>query len=286
MIRSWVLGNEAHENRNGVLLFKLLCVKIIVGLYFKKGNDKMNDVYLSHHGILGMKWGIRRYQNKDGTLTKEGRKRLGLDKYDRDHNSDTILKKGTKASRVINTNRYEDFKNPKFGGSDKAAKKYIDNVLTKENEYERKYISVDGVKNSGRTNGKEYYMSWFTNEGLDPDMAHMSMYELKKNARVASGKKVVDALIDDVGSQRITELLKRNESIKSLTLDYTRDKDLFNRVNERFIKKGYDAIEDINDLDTDMPVIMFNSSKNLGKPISTQSGKEALEDIYKKYRNK
>lgn len=48
----------------------------------------------------------------------------------------------------------------------------------------------------------------------------------------------------------------------------------------------YDAIEDINDLDTDMPVVMFNSSKNLGKPISTQSGKEALEDIYKKYRNK
>lgn len=97
---------------------------------------------------------------------------------------------------------------------------------------------------------------------------------------------MVDALIDAVGSQRITELLKRNESINSLTLDYTRDKDLFNRVNERFIKKGYDAIEDINDLDTDMPVIMFNSSKNLGKPISTQSGKEALEDIYKKYRNK
>lgn len=26
MIRSWVLGNEAHENRNGVLLFILLCV--------------------------------------------------------------------------------------------------------------------------------------------------------------------------------------------------------------------------------------------------------------------
>ena len=30
---------------------------------------------LRHHGILGMKWGVRRYQNKDGTLTAKGKKR-------------------------------------------------------------------------------------------------------------------------------------------------------------------------------------------------------------------
>lgn len=30
---------------------------------------------LSHHGILGQKWGVRRYQNKDGSLTEAGKKR-------------------------------------------------------------------------------------------------------------------------------------------------------------------------------------------------------------------
>lgn len=37
----------------------------------------MNYEYeLYHYGIKGMKWGVRRYQNKDGSLTPAGKKRL------------------------------------------------------------------------------------------------------------------------------------------------------------------------------------------------------------------
>lgn len=38
----------------------------------------MEDNYLEHHGVLGMKWGVRRFQNADGTLTAKGKERQDL----------------------------------------------------------------------------------------------------------------------------------------------------------------------------------------------------------------
>lgn len=42
--------------------------------YIGKDADK---IALSHYGVLGMKWSIRRYQNEDGSLTEAGKKRYG-----------------------------------------------------------------------------------------------------------------------------------------------------------------------------------------------------------------
>ena len=52
----------------------------------------MNNTYLYHHGIKNQKWGVRRYQNPDGTLTAEGRKRYG---------NDITIAKGSEIHRII-----------------------------------------------------------------------------------------------------------------------------------------------------------------------------------------
>ena len=63
--------------------------------------------WLAHHGILGQKWGIRRYQNEDGTWTEVGKKRRNFQSanktYDSTENPKSLDNAADKANEIYRT---------------------------------------------------------------------------------------------------------------------------------------------------------------------------------------
>lgn len=66
--------------------------------------EKASNEDILHYGIKGMKWGVRRYQNEDGTLTAAGKRRVrqGIKKRDKIIESQSNSKKYRKATRKFN----------------------------------------------------------------------------------------------------------------------------------------------------------------------------------------
>lgn len=91
----------------------------------------MNESYLVHHGVKGMKWGIRRYQNPDGSLTPEGEKRYGInDKGKMSRSGKKLYSKDKYLSKEI------DYQNNKIKNLEKNQKAYEDsyNKMLKEKD--------------------------------------------------------------------------------------------------------------------------------------------------------
>lgn len=111
----------------------------------------MNELYLYHHGVKGMKWGQRRYQNPDGSLTSDGRARLKKYKH---KELGTLRKRYAKIDRNYgnsldrlktkyeNTARIEGVSSKK---SNKLLKRYKNNKLFFEKKKEVIRAEIDKV---------------------------------------------------------------------------------------------------------------------------------------------
>ena len=116
----------------------------------------MNDYELYHHGVKGMKWGVHRYQNYDGSYTKKGLARYKEAESEYDKAKETS--KQTKASYKSGTATKEQYKQSK---DDLKTKKRelnnaYDNLKTDKMADEGKKLYKQGKTITGNTKANLY----------------------------------------------------------------------------------------------------------------------------------
>lgn len=143
-----------------------------------------NTDYLQHYGILGMRWGIRRYQNKDGSLTPAGKKRLS--KLDAER--ETLLGKNKKSEST------EKPKSVKEMTTDE-----LQSLITRR-RMEKEYLT------------------------LDNDVSNLTPVHTPAIKRFLStlGGKVIAPAAMDAGKKFLTDFLNK-EGSKLLGMDKTED---------------------------------------------------------------
>lgn len=120
---------------------------------------------LYHHGIKGQKWGIRRYQNEDGTLTAEGRERYGIGK------NGWLSKQGIanyKSDLKDLHKRFDDYtsnmditekRKALFEFSDERKNAEVNKILNKQLHLEDEYKDFAGISKDLMSKGEKYIVA-------------------------------------------------------------------------------------------------------------------------------
>lgn len=146
----------------------------------------MSDGYLAHHGIKGQKWGVRRFRNEDGSLTKAGKERYGF--------------KGTgKTRNELNA----EVKQLREEGYQKASKKLgVDKLKAEASEYaKRNGLDEDDGGGGDPKAGAKY---WKMQEKIN---------RMDEKAYESAAKYAQDALNSKYGDQTFEKLLQKNNQI-------------------------------------------------------------------------
>ena len=206
--------------------------------------------YLAHHGILGMKWGIRRYQNPDGTLTEEGKRHY---KVSNDFDG-RILSKKSKLYRISNNKEDTTYNNKKYLSTNKEDhkkwQKYIGDTYAYEGvrTYNIKYTPIKDLKIAKA----EKVGKLFANEAMkDP--------------------KIAKQIIEDTEYSKKQLGYTSNNNDDLLSLNFAMQTKTGQMFIDKLLDLGYDGIEDAHGRNTSKdPVIIFNPEQNLKKKSTTK----------------